>query len=108
MIAAYWRGEVSLRKVRVFVENLPPGSALGRAAVKHSWRDTEFLLAEIGDRLGLLLELTRVANSENESFRTPELLPRPGDAERKAREEKEFQRARAVMDRDLAQLLPGG
>lgn len=108
MIAAYWRGEITLRKLRVCTQNLPADNAIARAAAKHSWRDTEFLLAEIGDRVGLLVEMTRAANTEDHSLHTPEPLPRPGNEERKAAEEKEFQRNKAVMDKDLAQLLPGG
>jgi len=66
------------------VAGLPPTSALARAQRGHAWGDGEFLLAELADRVGQLLELTRAANTEDHEFHAPEPLPRPGDDRRRA------------------------
>lgn len=45
MLAAYWRGEITLRKLRVYIENLDPDSAPYRTQTDgEKWTWTEWLL----------------------------------------------------------------
>lgn len=46
-IAEFWRGEITLRKLRVMVEGLPADGATARAAAGHHWRHLEFMLAQL-------------------------------------------------------------
>ncbi|QOV99504.1 hypothetical protein [Rhodococcus pyridinivorans] len=47
-MARYWRGECTLRQLRVLIEHLPPGSARHRQATEgHEWRNNEALLWQI-------------------------------------------------------------
>ena len=48
-MAQFWRGQMSLRELRVLVLNLPPDSATARRFRGHAWGDTEFLLADLLD-----------------------------------------------------------
>lgn len=55
MVGAYWRGEITLRQLRVFIEHLPPTSALHRARMDgHAWGNVEALLWLISHKLGVL------------------------------------------------------
>jgi len=78
-IADYWRGELSLRQLRVMVEHLPPDSAAHRAAAGHDWQVREYLLAQAVDQLAALFELTRAAHFDPQKFTAPTLVERPGD-----------------------------
>lgn len=45
MLAEYWRGEITLRKLRVLIEGLPPDSAAHRAVTDGQlWTWREWLL----------------------------------------------------------------
>jgi hypothetical protein len=91
------------------VEHLPPSSAAHRAALGHSWRDTEYLLAELNDRVGSLFELTRAVNSEDDAtFHTPQRIPRPGDHEREAEEAARLTAEKRSVMSLIDQLLPKG
>ncbi|MEW1568322.1 hypothetical protein AB0454_35760 [Streptomyces sp. NPDC093509] len=46
-IAEFWRGEITLRKLRVMVEGLPPDGATARAVAGHHWRHLEFMVAQM-------------------------------------------------------------
>lgn len=51
-MASFWLGEITLRQLRVLVEQLPPGSALHRALNEgHQWTNVEALLWAISHRL---------------------------------------------------------
>lgn len=106
-MAAYFRGEITLRQLRVLVENLPPDSALHRAARGHTWTDDTYLLAEIGDAVRDHATYTVAVNSKNpRSIKRPERLPRPVDEaeeERKAAEAQELHTAYANV---VARLTP--
>lgn len=64
MVAEYWRGEITLRKLRVLIEGLPQNSAVHRARTDgQTWTWVEVLLwhlirltqvqtASLGNRLG--------------------------------------------------------
>lgn len=49
-LSEFYAGDLSLRKLRVMIEHLPPGSAWHRAR-SGPWTDTEFLLHDIDSRL---------------------------------------------------------
>lgn len=78
-----------------------------RQAGSH-WQDSDFILAEIGDTVRLLLELTRAANSDDNTVHTPELIPRPGDEKRRRAERRERRAAVVKLNSLIDQLLPGG
>lgn len=48
-IAEYWRGQRSLRQLRVLIQHLPPDGALARSRRGHAWSDTHYLLANVVD-----------------------------------------------------------
>ncbi|WP_458681954.1 hypothetical protein [Prescottella equi] len=55
MVGAYWRGEITLRQLRVYIQQLPPTSALHRARMDgHAWGNVEALLWLISHKLGVL------------------------------------------------------
>ncbi|MFG3140757.1 hypothetical protein ACGFZA_31700 [Streptomyces sp. NPDC048211] len=80
-IAEYWRGEITLRKLRVLVEGLPPTGALGRAITGSPWGTVEYQLAELLDRVGRMEIDFRNANRAEKSPQQeyPDRIPRPGD-----------------------------
>lgn len=79
-MAEFWRGDITLRHLRVLVEHLPPGSAFHRAVNGHAWTDVEYLLAIVADRLG---ENTFVTGrgAGMKGLRRPKPLARPGEDE---------------------------
>jgi hypothetical protein len=48
-VAQFWRGEMTLRALRVLVANLPPDSATTRAIRGHAWTDRDYMLADLLD-----------------------------------------------------------
>jgi len=116
-IAEFWRGEISLRQLRVAIEGLPPGSAMHRAA-GYTWGEIEHLIAGLVDVNNATFELLRAANSDenNNTYRPPELLPRPGastpaeiaaaDRHAAKKQERELAARRAAMQPLIDQLLP--
>ena len=48
-VAEFWRGQMTLRELRVLVSGLPMDSATGRAMRGHHWMDSDYLLADILD-----------------------------------------------------------
>jgi hypothetical protein len=51
VLGEFWRGERSLRQLRVLVEHLPAGGALQRARSGHGWVENEYLLTELLDAI---------------------------------------------------------
>lgn len=100
-IAAYWRGEISLRQLRVLVEHLPPGSAAHRAA-GYTWAELEYLVAELLDVNNSTWELLRAANSEDTTYKPPDRIPRPGAGTGEEQSAREKARERRTRERDLA------
>lgn len=78
MLAEFWRGERSLRSLRVCVEGLPPDGAVGRAIRGHNWVDANYQLADVFDMLHRLFNLTVAVNSEKPHYQEPKPFPRPG------------------------------
>ncbi|ESU46500.1 hypothetical protein K7395_24700 [Streptomyces filamentosus] len=80
-VAAYWRGEITLRWLRVMVEGLPPDGAVARAARGHHWTQADYHRADDVDLLGRLvtafLNVNRAENSPEMPY--PEPVWRPGD-----------------------------
>lgn len=113
-LAAFWRGEISLRLLRVMVENLPPDSATARAVRGHDWQHTDYALQDVVDLLALLV--TQFANAHRDPKAHPNPLPlpkpgwRPGDPlpeDRAAAEAERRARARDAYERLTRQLIPG-
>lgn len=77
-LAAYWRGEISLRWLRVMVENLPPDGATARAHNGHAWQPLDYAAADTRDLLNLLLTAFINANRDPQRQRQPLPWPKPG------------------------------
>ncbi|MEU6872388.1 hypothetical protein [Streptomyces sp. NPDC046751] len=88
------------------VEGLPPGGALGRAASKSPWSSTEYLLAELADRIGRMETDFRNANrGEKTPVRPyPDPVWRPGDPAPKQREAAE-RKAEAAARQDYQRIV---
>ncbi|MBQ1122648.1 hypothetical protein [Streptomyces sp. B15] len=111
-LAAFWRREITLRWLRVMVENLPPDSATGRAQAGHHWQHLDYAAQDTVDLLSMLI--TQFANAHRDPKKPPARLPepswRPGDplpSQTEASTEERRARARATYDRITAQVLPG-
>lgn len=110
-LAAYWRGEISLRLLRVMVEQLPPDSATARARCGHAWLPLDYAAADSRDLLALLFTAFVNANRDPKkpSMPWPEPGWRPGDPtpdETEANAEENRAQARAAYDHITAQVLP--
>lgn len=82
-VGEYWRGEITLRELRVLVEGLPPDSAAHRRVPSlGGWTHQDHLVATTVDLLNRLFHLTYAVNSKDGRYDEPDPLPRPGDAER--------------------------
>lgn len=88
---------MSLRRLRVLVQNLPPDSAVVRAIRKTHWTDQEYLLAHIVDHLSFYRY--EFAKANGASPRQPEPTRRPGDDPDQGRE-----LVRTAHDHVMAQL----
>lgn len=72
LIAAFWRGEISLRRLRVLVQNLPARGAVYRAVHGHSWHDLEYLLAQLLDDVRRLqVDVYRAAGNTKARYGKP-------------------------------------
>ncbi|AQW55298.1 hypothetical protein ACIQPP_05615 [Streptomyces violaceusniger] len=106
-LAAYWRGRITLRKLRVLVENLPPDSATVRAANGHHWSHLHYAAADTRDLVELLLVAFINANRDPKKSPIPWPEPswRPGDRlpeDTAADQEARRQRARAAYEHIVA------
>lgn len=111
-LAAFWREEISLRLLRVMVEQLPPDSAVVRAVRGTHWTTGDYHLANAADELAVLTTaFLNVHRPENQSaLPWPDRAWRPGDPtpEDKAEDaETRREQARAAYGRVLAQVMPG-
>lgn len=111
-LAAYWRGEITLRLLRVLVEGLPPTGATARAANGHAWQAETYAAADTRDLLGLLFTAFVNANRDPKKPAMPWPEPgwRPGDPtpeESEATAARDKARARAAYDHITSQVLPG-
>lgn len=77
-----WRGKLTLRRVKVVIDNLGPGSALHRAVSGTAWTDTDYLLAHVIDAERLALWQRSNEGAKNPSAKPSPYL-RPGEAEAK-------------------------
>src|SRR5690606_9806297 len=102
-LGAFFRGEITLRQLRVLVENLPPDCASATRERGHDWTRRDYLAAEIADATRFLYALTASAYGAN--VPAPEPIERPGDRERRDAEEAERRRSH---DQVRAQRIPGG
>ncbi len=106
-MGAYWRGECTLRQLRVLIEHLPPDSAVHRAARGHNWDDGTYILAEATDAIRALLALTAAVNSKKGKYKPPPPIPRPDQAEDDAEDARDREaEARARHDALKKKLLP--
>jgi hypothetical protein len=80
VIASFWRGEISVRKLRALVEHLPPGGAFYRATQGHGWTEVEALLADLFDAVnGVAAAVYRSApGRKRKHIANPKPHPRPG------------------------------
>ncbi|MFF1756126.1 hypothetical protein [Streptomyces sp. NPDC058266] len=111
-LASFWRGEITLRLLRVLVEALPPDSATGRAHAGHHWAHVDYAAADTVDLLALLV--TQFANAHRDPKKPAVAMPepgwRPGDPlpdEVEAAAQEKRAKARAAYDRITSQVLPG-
>lgn len=110
-VAAYWRGEITLRWLRVMVEGLPPAGAVGRAVNGHAWQPETYAAADSRDLLELLLTAFMNANRDPKKPAMPWPEPgwRPGDPlpeDTAAQTEQDRAQAKAAYERITAQVLP--
>lgn len=110
-VAEFWQGRITLRKLRVMVEGLPPDGALARAVSKSPWNATQYQLAELLDRVGRMETDFRNANrAENTPQQPyPEPVWRPGDPtpkQKAAAERRAAREARQGYQRLVAQVTP--
>lgn len=106
-LAEYFRGEITLRQLRVMIEHLPSDSPVHRAARGHEWREVEYLLAETADAVRTLAAITVAVNSKRpKSVKMPDPLPRPVDEVEEERKRKRAQAAEAAYEGLLGALTP--
>jgi hypothetical protein len=67
---------MSLRRLRVLVQNLPAESATARAVIGHDWTPEALLLADLVDVVRFLRAEWLMAHEANPD--RPEPIPRPG------------------------------
>ncbi|AZM53339.1 hypothetical protein DMA15_12710 [Streptomyces sp. WAC 01529] len=113
-LAAFWKGEITLRLLRVMVEQLPPNSATARAENGHDWQHADYATQDTVDLLALLV--TQFANAHRDPKKYPNPMPlpepgwRPGDPppeDTAAAEEERRAKARDAYERLNSQLIPG-
>lgn len=106
-IGEFWRGDLSLRGLRVLIDGLPPDSAMHRRHPSLAgWDIADHLLADQVDGLSALFNLLLAANTEGGKYEPPSPRARPGDAERAA-ERARLREKQAVSIRAIvAKLLP--
>lgn len=77
-MADYWRGDITLRKLRALVEYLPPESAWARLMRGHDWVSTNYQIADLHDELRGQIALMVARWTESHQFKEPAPVPRPG------------------------------
>ncbi|WP_431784323.1 hypothetical protein [Streptomyces chumphonensis] len=111
-LAAFWRGEITLRLLRVMVENLPPDSATARARAGHDWQHVDYAAADTVDLLAMLL--TQFSNAHRAKDQPPMPMPEPGwrpgapqPEQAELAEHEKRAKARATYEHITSQVLPG-
>ncbi|MDX2802375.1 hypothetical protein [Streptomyces scabiei] len=107
----YWRGEITLRKLRVLVEGLPPDGALARAATGHHWQHLEYMTADLVDLMARLrVDFANANRAEKAPMQPyPEPVWRPGAPSKKKQAKKarkENAQARAGYMRIVSLVTP--
>jgi hypothetical protein len=100
-IQEFWRGEISLRHLRVLIEGLPPDSYLSRVARGSQWGDLEWILHSVDSQMRVLNASVHNALSDKaDVIKNVEFLPTPFDDKSVAdeAEEKFLAQQRADMD----------
>lgn len=91
MVGEFWRGEISLRMLRVAVEGLPPGSAMHRKYRRYEWTQADELRAATVDQLLILrwmfASVNRAKDAPAPEF--PEMVTRPWEVEERERKRAE-------------------
>ncbi|SFK72962.1 hypothetical protein [Streptomyces pini] len=111
-LAAFWQRRISLRLLRVMVENLPPDGATARAQAGHDWRHVDYAAENVVDLLAQFVTDFRNAHRDPDkpALPYPERGWRPGDPlPEETAEDAEHKRdqARTAYQRITAQVLPG-
>lgn len=109
-VGEFWRGEISLRTLRVMVEGLPPDSAMYRADPNsRGWTVGDHLAADLWDALNALVMLTSAQFEHVPEL--PERRSRPGDELRtaqRARDEAKTARGQASWLRGIEEATGTG
>lgn len=98
-IAEFILGRISLRMLRVLIEQLPKESALVRAVRGHDWGDAEWILHDI-DSLVRWVRSDMAAWASHKKQSDPQLLPTPLDGRHtveSAAEEAYYEQQRSEM-----------
>lgn len=92
-----YRGGLSIRRVKIVIDNLGPGSALHRAMAGSPWTVTDYLLADLIDieQLALWQRGNEGAKKPSEK---PSPYPRPGVPGELSKEEQRVAQMRAWRD----------
>lgn len=111
-LAAYFRGDITLRKLRVLVEGLPSDGALGRAVTGSAWQLSDYRDADMADALErIFTALYNAHRAEGAHVMPwPDPVPRPGDPSPKAKAKAKAKEARAAREgyEDIVgQVAPG-
>ncbi|MFF0139331.1 hypothetical protein ACFYRN_23155 [Streptomyces sp. NPDC005227] len=110
-IREFWRGEITLRKLRVMVEGLPPDGATARAVAGHHWRHLEFMISRLLDETARLRvdfgNANRAEKAPAQEYPEPVWTPTQPSKKKKAKQaRKEHAEARAGYLRIVAIATP--
>ncbi|GGX01892.1 hypothetical protein [Streptomyces chryseus] len=106
-VAAFWRGEITLRWLRVMVQGLPPDGAMARAMAGHHWQHIDWAAAETRDMVERLFVAFCNANRDPKSAAVPypERTWRPGDPmPEPADEDAKREQSRAAYEHIVSQV----
>jgi len=79
-IQEYWRGEISLRHLRVLIEGLPPDSYLSRSVRGTHWGEVEWMLHDVSSQLRILnASVHNALSKEADAIKDVKFLPTPND-----------------------------
>ncbi|MFE9937394.1 hypothetical protein [Streptomyces hirsutus] len=110
-IADFWRGDITLRQLRVMVEGLPPNGALARKLAGHHWQHSDFMLAGLVDGIAQLStdfrNANRAENTAAQPYPEPVWRPNQPSAKKQAKKKRrESAEARAGYMRIVAIVTP--
>lgn len=99
------RGKISLRKLRLMVEHLPPDNAVARL-LRGPWGDPERIAHDSNTQLrSLRAELFNIVRGDKPPITDPDLLPTPETAKQKQAEVRPVATVR--MEQDHLQAVLG-